>query len=461
MAAAASPGGGSSRRPVGFRAFLIVWAGQLISILGTGMTTFVIIFFAFRVTNSTTVLALVALSFFAPTVLFSPFAGTLVDRWNRKLVMVLADLGAGLSTAILLVLLLTGRLEVWHLYPTSVIAGTFSAFHFPAYSAAVTLMIPKEHYARASGLISMAGALSGIMAAILAPIFLELLGDVRGLATVFTIDIITVLGAVGTVAFVRIPQPAETEEGAAGKGSFWTELAYGFRYIFQRRSLLNIQLIFFGVNFVASFAFVLIAPLILTKTDGNALVLGTVLAAGAIGQVVGGVVLGIWGGPKRRIHGVLLGMVFASLLGEFLFGFANEVIAWSAAFFLGGFFIVFVNGSNQAIWQSKVAPDVQGRVFAVRRLIAQISVPAAFLVGGFAADLVFEPAMQVGGALAPIFGGILGVGPGAGISLMFVLAGIGGILIGLAGYAFRSVRNAEDILPDHEARIADEPGEEG
>ncbi|MEE8232087.1 MAG: MFS transporter, partial [Thermoplasmata archaeon] len=219
--------------------------------------------------------------------------------------------------------------------------------------------------------------------------------------------------------------------------------------------------IFFGVNFVASFAFVLIAPLILTKTDGNALVLGTVLAAGAIGQVMGGVVLGIWGGPKRRIHGVLLGMVFASLLGEFLFGFASEVIAWSAAFFLGGFFIVFVNGSNQAIWQSKVAPDVQGRVFAVRRLIAQISVPAAFLVGGFAADLVFEPAMQVGGALAPIFGGVLGVGPGAGISLMFVLAGIGGILIGLAGYAFRSVRNAEDILPDHEARIADEPGEEG
>ncbi len=112
MAAAASPGGGSNRRPTGFRAFLIVWAGQVTSILGTGMTTFVIIFFAFQVTQSATVLALVALSAFAPTVLFSPFAGTWVDRWNRKLVMVLADVGAGLSTAILLVLLLTGRLEI-------------------------------------------------------------------------------------------------------------------------------------------------------------------------------------------------------------------------------------------------------------------------------------------------------------------------------------------------------------
>ncbi|MFQ5919622.1 MAG: MFS transporter [Thermoplasmata archaeon] len=461
MSALATPSGGSTRRPTGFRAFLIVWAGQLTSILGTGMTTFVIIFFAFQVTQSATVLALVALSAFLPTVAFSPFAGTWVDRWNRKLVLVLADLGAGVSTAILLVLHLTGNLEIWHLYPIVAIAGAFSAFHFPAYSAAVTLMIPKEHYARASGLISMAGSLSGILAPILAPIFLVQLGELQGLTTVFTIDIVTVFAAVGTVAFVHIPQPAETKEGAAGKGSFWKELAYGFRYIFARRSLLNIQLIFFGVNFVASLAFVLTAPLILTKTAGDALALGTVLAAGAIGQVVGGAVLGFWGGPKRRIHGVLLGMVLSSLLGEFLFGFAREVIVWSAALFLSGFFIIFVNGSNQAIWQSKVAPDVQGRVFAVRRLIAQISAPAAFVVGGFAADFVFEPAMSVGGALAPIFGGLLGVGPGSGISLMFILAGIGGALIGLAGYAFRSVRDAEDILPDHEARVADEPGGEG
>lgn len=420
------------------------------------MTSFAVIFFAFQVTGSATVLAFVGLAAFAPTVLFSPFAGTWVDRWNRKLVMVLADVGAGLATAILLVLLLLGRLEVWHLYPTAAIAGIFSAFHFPAYSAAVTLMIPKEHYARASGLISMAGSLSGIMAPILAGILLGVFEPTRALGIVFTVDILTVLAAVGTVAFVHIPQPAETEEGAAGRGSFWKELAYGFRYIFQRRSLLHIQLIFFGVNFVASFAFILTAPLVLTKTGGDGLILGTVLGVGAAGQVVGGAALGVWGGPKRRIHGVLLGMFFGSLFGAFLFGFGQEVILWSAALFLSGFFIIIINGSNQAIWQSKVAPDVQGRVFSVRRLIAQVSAPVAFLIGGVAADLVFEPAMMAGGALAPIFGGLLGVGPGAGMSFMFILAGIGGMLVGLGGYAFRSVRDAEDILPDHEARTADE-----
>ncbi|MDX1534795.1 MAG: MFS transporter, partial [Thermoplasmata archaeon] len=166
MSAPAASGAASPRRPTGFRAFLIVWSGQLTSILGTGMTTFVVIFFAFQVTQSATVLALIALAAFLPTVLFSPFAGTWVDRWNRKLVLVLADLGAGVSTAFLLVLLLLGRLEVWHLYPAVAISGAFSAFHFPAYSAAVTLMIPKQHYARASGMISMAGSLGMILAPI-------------------------------------------------------------------------------------------------------------------------------------------------------------------------------------------------------------------------------------------------------------------------------------------------------
>lgn len=443
-----SPGG----RPTGIRAFFIVWSGQLTSILGSGMTSFAVIFYAFTVTESATVLAFVGLSAFAPTVLFSPFAGTWVDRWNRKLVMVLSDLGAGASTAILLILLLSGRLEVWHFYPTAAIAGTFGAFHFPAYSAAVTLIIPKEHYARASGLISMAASLSGILAPILAAILLNL----QGLAVIFAIDLATVLAAVGTVALVHIPQPAVTAEGAAGRGGFWKEVAYGFRYIFQRRSLLNLQLVFFGVNLVGSFAFILIAPLVLLRTGDDAVALGIVLSAGAVGQVAGGAFLGVWGGPKRRIHGVLIGMVLSSALGELLFGFGREVILWSAALFLSGFFIIIVNGSNQAIWQSKVAPDVQGRVFAVRRLIAQISAPVAMLAAGPSADFVFEPGMSIGGSLAPIFGGLLGVGPGAGISLMFILAGLGGIVLGAAAYGVRSIRDVEDILPDHEARAAEE-----
>jgi hypothetical protein len=159
----------------------------------------------------------------------------------------------------------------------------------------------------------------------------------------------------------------------------------------------------------------------------------------------------VWGGPKRRVHGVLLGMVFSSLFGLLLMGLGRDIYVWATAYFLSLFFIPIINGSNQAIWQAKVAPDVQGRVFATRLLIAQISVPVSMLAAGPLADRVFEPAMMQGGSLISTFGGLVGSGAGAGMSLMFVLAGFFGMLVGFGGYAFQKVRNAEDILPDYDS----------
>ncbi len=432
------------------RAFFVIWFGQMTSLLGSAMTSFALIFFAFKVTNSPTVVALVGVSAFAPVVLFSPFAGTLVDRWNRKKVIVLADTGAASSTAALLILQLTGQLQVWHLYPVAAVAGAFGSFHFPAFSAAITLMISKEHYARASGLMSVAGSVSAIFAPPVAAVLLETLG----LGVVLLVDLATFAVAVSTVLAVHIPQPAPTEEGLAGRGSFLQETAYGFRYILARRSLLGLQLVFFGVNLVAGFSFIVLYPMVLSRTANDPLILSYVVSAGAIGQVAGGVVLGVWGGPRRKIHGVLLGMAVASLLGGVVLGLGRDWIIWAAASFGGSFFIIIVNGSNQAIWQSKVAPDIQGRVFAVRRLIAQISAPLAMFAAGPAAELVFEPGMGAGGGLAPIFGPIVGTGPGTGMALMFVITGILGIAVGLGGYAFRNVRDVERILPDHDAAAA-------
>lgn len=433
------------------RAFIVVWLGQLVSFLGSAMTSFAIIFFAYNVTGSATVVALVGVAAFAPVILVSPMAGTLVDRWARKKVMILADAGAAISTAALLVLYMTGQLQVWHLYPAAIVAGAFGAFHFPAFSAAITLMISKEHYARASGMMSLAGSLSAFLAPILGALLLQLVG----LGLVLAIDLATFAVAVGSVLAIHVPQPAPTEEGRAGRGSFRRETAYGFRYILQRRSLLGLQLVFFGVNLVGSFAFILLYPMVLTRTGNDVVILATVLASGALGQIAGGVFLSVWGGPKRKVHGVLLGMIAASLFGELVLGLGREWIIWAVAYFLAGFFVIIVNGSSQAIWQAKVAPDVQGRVFAVRRLIAQISAPIAMLAAGPLADVIFEPGMQSGGGLAPAFGWLVGTGPGSGMALMFVLAGILGTLVGLGGYAFRSVRLVEDLLPDHDARVAE------
>lgn len=446
----------------GMSGFVIVLIGQIISLLGSGMTQFAVSIWAYEQTGRATDLALVAFFAFGPTVLFSPLAGALVDRWNRKLVLMLSDLAAGIMTVIQLLLLVSGNLQIWHLFVINFLSGAFGAFQFPAYSAAVTMIVPKEQYARASGMMSLAGSASFIFAPILAG---SLVGVV-GFEGIMTIDVVTFVFAIGALVYVTIPQPKTTREGIEGRGSLWTETLYGFRYILERPSLLGLQLVFFAINFFGMFGFTVATPMILASTANNERILGVVLSMGSIGGVAGGLLLSVWGGPKKRVHGVLLGMIGTSLFGQFVMGFGSRLstvlglssglIIWAVANFMANFFIPIINGSNQAIWQSKVAPDVQGRVFAVRRWIAQITAPIAMLLAGPLADRVFEPAMSLSGSLTESFGGLVGVGPGAGMQLMFAITGIFGVFVGIGGYLFPAVRDAEVLLPDHEIE-AQEP----
>lgn len=434
-------------QPRGMAAFTIIWLGQVLSLLGSAMTAFALTIWAFEETGQATVLALVAFFSFGPTVLLSPVAGALVDRWNRRLVMMFSDLAAGLSTIVVLILFATGRLEVWHLYVTGAFAGAFQAFQFPAYSAAVTMMLPKEQYARASGMLSLAQSASGVLAPAAAG---ALLGPV-GLAGILLVDVVTFMLAVGALLFVHIPQPETTEAGAESQSNLWQESVYGFRYIYRRPSLLALQMVFFCMNFISAFIIVLLAPMILARTGNDELLLGAVQSLGAIGGVAGGLLLSAWGGPRRRIHGVLLGMFGASLLGAIPLGVGRSLLLWGTGNFAIFLMIPILNGSNQAIWQAKVAPDVQGRVFAVRRLIAQITFPLATLIAGPLADFVFEPAMMPGGGLVGAFDWLVGAGPGAGMGLIVVVAGCLGVAVSLGGYLFPVIRDAETLLPDHSA----------
>lgn len=444
----------------GVLAFAIVWIGQAISLLGSGMTAFALTIWAWKETGQATALALLGFFYFGLTVLLSPLAGALVDRWNRKLVMMLSDLAVGLTTVVILLLYASSHLKIWHLYIAGAFAGAFQSFQWPAYSAAITMLLPKKQYARASGLFSLAESASAIAAPILAGFLLGIIG----IAGIMLIDVATFMVAIGALLMVHIPQPAITEEGRRGRGSLWSESLYGFRYIFERPGLLGLQLVFSAMNLIAAFGFTLLAPMILARTGNNALMLGTVQSTAGVGGVFGGLLLSLWGGPKRRVHGVLMGMVLASLLGEMLMGLGRGPHMWALAAFFAAFFIPIINGSNQAIWQAKVAPDVQGRVFAARRLIAQVATPVAMLLTGPLADRVFEPAMRSGSLLATVFDGLVGMGPGSGMALMFVFAGALGALVGFGGYAFHEVRNAEDLLPDHDAvalRVPTQPAQDG
>jgi len=398
-----------------------------LALVGREMTWFALTLFAYQKTGLATTLSLLGFFHFLPLILLSPLAGALVDRYPRKWAMLASDLAGGVATGVLLLLFLVGRLEVWHLYLVSAFTGALSSLHWPALSAALSAMLDKKDYARASGMMSLAESLAGVGAPVLAAALLKPVG----LAGIFALDLLGGLAAVATLLRVPIPNPGlEAKE----KTSFLEEALFGFRFIWQRPSLLGLQLMFFGVNFLTTLAATVMPAMVLAKTGLSESALALVRSASGLGGVAGGLFLSVWGGPKRRVHGVFLGMALSSLALA-LMGVVEGPTAWAFLAFMDAFFIPLLNGSNQAIWQAKVPLVVQGKVFAARRMIAWFATPLAMLLSGPLADRVFGPRL----------------GQGEGIALMLLLFGGLGVLWGLSGYLLPKVRGVETLLPDAKA----------
>lgn len=431
----------------GTSAFIMIWLGQVVSMLGTSMSRFALMIWVWDQTGQATSMVLIGVFSSIPSLLLQLLAGALVDRWNRRLVMMVTDTIAGLSTVAILLLYQAGSLQLWHLYVAAAIAGGLGTFQYLAYSTAITTMLPKSQYARAGGMVSLGQYASHIGAPILAGILLARIG----IAGVLLIDIVTFLVAVGALLVVHIAQPAA--EPHETRRPLWRDSVYGFRYIAQRPGLLGLTLIFFAFSMAESLGYPLIAPMILARTANDEITLGTVLSVLGLGGVIGGALMSAWGGPKHRIHAILIGLILTGLLGDALMGLARSLPAWIVAAIFLELFIPFVVGSSQSIWQSKVPPEAQGRVFAARGLVSSIAEPISMALAGLLADRVLEPAMMSGGSLAATFGGLVGTGKGAGMALLLIFCGVTSALAGLAGYAFEAVRKVEDRLPDHEPNV--------
>ena len=424
------------------RKFVLIWFGQLVSTVGSYMSKFALTLWAWELTGSATALALVGFFSLLPRIFISIFAGIIVDRANRKYLMILGDAIAAISTLGILILHLSGSLAIWHLYLAASINGGFGQIQQLAYSTSITLLVSPENYTRANSMNSVVHYGSNIIAPALAGVLYPIIG----LGGILPIDLATFGMAIATLIWIRIPQP-DRKTGRQYQSSklqvFWSEITFGIRYIWQRpglRTLLLVTALFWFAHDLGGTVF---SPMILARSDNNSQVLGAISSAAGIGGVTGAVVLSAWGGTKRRVNGMLAGFMGAGL-AKSIFGLGQSLTVWLPAQFCSSLNFPLLGSSKTALWMETVPPKLQGRVFAADDLVVKLVSAIATLIAGPLSDCILEPAMQSQSVLSSLFAPIFGNGAGAGMALLYVGCAIAMFTVGAVGFRLPQLHQLED-----------------
>ncbi len=344
------------RRPQGMTGLFMIWLGQMLSGIASSITAVALPIWIFSLTDSGTAVGLLEFFFFGSYLLAALFAGILIDRSDRKTMMLMYDFLSLSGLAVLLVLQTAGLLQVWHLYVSAVFEGIGSAFQSPSYAAAITTMVSRKQYIRANSLMSLLYDIPGIFGPLLAGMMYLTIG----LSGILAVNLIAFVISIGVLLFVVIPPTPRTIEGQLSHKKFLNEAIYGIKYIFQRPGLLGLQLIFFTGNLFSGIALSVAAlyPMILLRTGHNTQILGTIQSAGALASVVVAIILTTWGGIKRPARAIILGWILSSLFSMTLLGVGQVYIIWLIAVIVDSAFDPVVNVSMDAFLQSKVPPDV-------------------------------------------------------------------------------------------------------
>jgi len=401
--------------------FAIVWVGQSLSLVGSQLVQFALIWWLTKTTGSATVLATATLVGLLPQILLGPLAGTLVDRWNRRLVLIVADSINALAVLVLAILFWIGNVEIWQVYLVIFVRSIAGGFHLPAMQASVTLMVPKEHLSRVQGINQMLIGFLNILAAPMGALLLELL-PMQG---VLAVDVVTALIAVMTLAVVSIPQP-ERSAFQAGQASFWQDFVAGLKYVLHWPGLVALLLLSALLNLMLMPATSLL-PLLVTEHFGRgALQLAWLQSAYGVGMIIGGLALGVWGGFRRRIFTTLAGLVLLGL-GLIAMGLLPP---WAMRLAIGVAFVIgfagpIVNGPLIAVFQGTVDPAMQGRVFTLINSVAGAMSPIGLLIAGPVGDLF-------------------------GVRVWFLISGVSVALMGVVAFFIPVIVHVEDnrrVLP--------------
>lgn len=434
----------------GMKAFICIWAGQMISAIGTGLTGFVLGLWVYQKTGSVTLYTYIAMFTVLPGILVLPFSGVLVDRYDRRIIMIFSSLIAGINIATVAFFCFLGRLDLLIICLTMGISSVCNAFQYAAYTASISVLVPEKNLVRANGLVQAGDGAAMLVSPMLASILLAKL-DVWG---VIIIDFATFIIAVASCLLIRIPMPEKQTNAGTGRRIFFKDAIFGLKYIKEHRGLLMLLLFFALINYFVTTVSILSTPLALSFT--TPVILGTALSIAGSGMIFGSIFISAWGGPKRAIK-FILSLVL--MIGVFLVSCGlkpSVVLVTFSAFCI--FFIVPVQQScSNAIWQTRVPFNLQGRVFSMRRMIAQASIPLAYLSSGNLAEKVFSPLLKLS-AVSNSIGKFIGTGKGREIALMFICMGVLTMIAAFLGFLSPSLRemDLQSEKPETAARSVQE-----
>lgn len=412
----------------------------MVSLIGSGLTSFALGISVYQRTGSVTQFALISVFIMLPGIVISPVAGAIVDRYDRRKMMILSDMASGSATLCVALLLFTSSLALWEVYALVSMASLANAFRLPSYMALSSQMVPLEFMGRVGGMMQFSSATAQMISPILAAGLIGLIG----LPGIISIDVATFFIAILVLLKVRFPSlpPAAAEKE---RRSLLRESGEGWHYIVERPGLLGLLAFFSLINLTFAFFEVLLPPMVLAFA--NSKMLAAIMSAGGVGYLAGSILMTAWGGPKLRIRWLLIYSFFygAALIAN---GLRPSALLITCSLFVVAFTIPLISACSHAVWQSKTERHIQGRVFSTRTVAAWASIPLSYFLAGRLADMFFEPLMTEHGHLAGTWIGAIGTGRGRGIALLIILNGILSILVSGTCSLNSRFRNVERELPD-------------
>lgn len=405
----------------GLHTFVLLWATQAFSALGSSMTSYALVIWAYQQTGSALSTSLLTICSYAPYVLLSIFAGALSDRWNKKYTMLVCDSFAAVSTAAVLLLLSSGRLMIWHLYLLNGLNGIMNTLQQPASDVAVSLLTPKEQVQRVSGMQSFSNSL----VTILTPVIASAVFSFFGMSAVIAFDLITFAAAFLSLAFfIKIPEAALL--ASKKKESVWRLAKEGLHYLKKNRGILDLILFLAAINLTASMYNAALPAMLLSRSGAGQLSLGMVNTCTGLANLSGSILVSLAAQPKSRVRVICNALLFSMSTENFLLAFGRSNAVWCLGAVSGWIFIPFMNANMNALFRSRIPIEIQGRVFSVRNTLQFFTIPVGYLLGGVLVDKVTEPFMagRTEGSLPAL---LFGTGKGSGAALLFFLLGFIGI----------------------------------